>query len=52
MLIQLLKIFYYSKKKFLTFKIMSDEDIIVSYIPNTILTFFKNDYSYIEELLN
>ena len=31
---------------------MSDEDIIVPYIPNSILTIFKNDYPYIEELLN
>jgi len=31
---------------------MSDEDIIIPYIPNTILTIFKNDYPYIEELLN
>ena len=31
---------------------MSDEDIITPYVPNTILTIFKNDYPYIQELLD
>jgi len=31
---------------------MSEEDIIVPYIPDTIMTIFKNNYPYIQELLN
>ena len=30
---------------------MGDNDIIVPYIPDTIMTIFKNDYPYIQELL-
>ena len=30
---------------------MSDDEILEPYIPNTIMTIFKNDYPYIQELL-
>ena len=30
---------------------MTNEDIIVPFIPNTIITIFKEDYPYIQELL-
>ena len=30
---------------------MSDDEILVPYIPNTIMTLFKKDYPYIQELL-
>ena len=30
---------------------MSTEDLIVPFIPNTIITIFKDDYPYIQELL-
>ena len=30
---------------------MSDEEIIVPYIPHEIITFFKEEYPYIQELL-